>query len=44
MLQVDDHGRFALPPDLQLKLGPKQGDAVAVVETPDLLRASPDCR
>lgn len=35
MLQVGDDGKVVLPPDLQKKLGLKQGDSVAVVETPD---------
>jgi AbrB family looped-hinge helix DNA binding protein len=35
ILQVDGNGRFALPPDLRIKLGLKKGDSVAVVETPD---------
>lgn len=32
-LRVEDDGRVTLPPDLRQKLGLKQGDSVAVVET-----------
>jgi bifunctional DNA-binding transcriptional regulator/antitoxin component of YhaV-PrlF toxin-antitoxin module len=35
MLHVEDDGKVALPPDLQQKLGLKQGDSVAVVEMPE---------
>ena len=35
LLQVEENGRVVLPPDLQQKLRLKQGDPVAVVETPD---------
>jgi len=35
LLTVEDDGRVRLPADLREKLGLKQGDMVAAVETPD---------